>query len=96
MELTEKILPLEIYAFLVLVGLNLRLMCCATIGELAQVLVGEEWLCQLLGSNPGKSSLSESQLLLVIQHAGSLGQPGDAEFHDLFLLHPVRTIRVST
>jgi hypothetical protein len=71
-------------------------MCCATVGKLAQVFSGEEWLYQLLSSNPGKGRLSESQLLLVIQHAGSLGQPGDAEFYDLFLLHPLRIIRVST
>jgi hypothetical protein len=49
-------------------------MCCSAVGKLAQVLSGEEWLCQLLSSNPGKRGLSESQLLLVIQHAGSLGQ----------------------
>ena len=63
-------------------------MCYPAAGELAQVLSGEEGLRQLLGSYPGKGGFSESQLLLVVQHRGSLGQPGDTEFQYLFCYTP--------
>jgi hypothetical protein len=69
-------------------------MSCAAVGKLTQVFSGEEGLCQLLSANPGKGRLSESQLLLVIQHAGSLGQIGAAKIYDFTLLHLLRTIRV--
>jgi hypothetical protein len=35
----------------------------------------------LLGSNPGKGRLSESQLLLVVQHRGSLCQVKELLVH---------------
>ena len=60
-------------------------MCCATVGKLTQVLSGEEGLCQLLGSNPGKGRLSESQLLLVVQHRVSLEAREEV---DCGLVHP--------
>jgi hypothetical protein len=47
-------------------------MYCTTIRKLAEVLSGEERLMKLLGTNPCKCRLSESQLLLVVQHVGSL------------------------